>query len=429
MLSRRWAVPATASLVALTVCAAAAAGHARGAGPRHVYGAAVGHARGASHLAPTPYMGVNTWYAFGTRVDEAAIVSLAKAMVDRGLKTAGYRYLWLDAGWWGGARDSGGNIVLSSMQWPHGMKWLADYIHSKGLLAGIYTDAGSAGCVMAGAGSYRHYPADVNTFARWGFDAVKVDFCGGNAIRLNPRFAYRGFRAAILGDSPRRPMLFNVCNGSTPSEYGPGVPTYGNSAYAAYSFASGIANSWRTSGDIGTPGNVRFPGVLRNISHDSLHPEAARPGHWNDPDYLVPDAGMSYSEARAQFTMWAVLAAPLMLSVDVRFMPIWVERMVTNRGAIAISQDRLGVQGRLVATQGAIQVWVKPLANGDRAIALLNRGRLPAGVRAPSAALGIHAVRRLRIQELWEHRTTTETGMIKRTVAGHSALLLRVSMH
>lgn len=397
-----------------------------------IYGATASPAVAGLHggVALTPYMGVDTWYSVGTQVNETVVTGMANAMVSSGLVAAGYDILWIDAGWWGGTRDANGNIVVSPAQWPHGMSWLTAYLHARGIHAGIYTDAGVNGCTTAGAGSYGRYQADVNTFAAWGFDAVKVDFCGGRHMRLDPRIAYREFGAALQADAPHRPMLLNICDGYAADQYGPGQPPYDESAYGAYAFDPAAAGSWRTSGDIGVPGRVDFAGVLQNLDWDAMHPFAAGPGHWNDPDYLVPDAGMTPAETQAQFSLWTILAAPLMLSDDVRTMPLLTQQMVTNRAAIAIDQDRLGIQGWLVARAGAMDVWSRPLAGGGRAVALLNRGTVPASVAVKVSELGLRALpakRRYRVQDVWTQATQTVTSVIRRTVPADSAFLLRVS--
>src|SRR5438445_9160697 len=170
-------------------------------------------------LARTPYQGWNTFYGLGDSFDQATIQSVADAMVSRGLRSAGYRYVWIDGGWWKGTRDASGNITVDAARWPEGMKAVADYIHAKGLLAGIYTDAGSDGCGGAGQGSYGHYQQDANQFAAWGFDAVKVDFCGGAEDHLRPASAYAAFHAAIEANSSHRSMLLSVCDFLQPGQY------------------------------------------------------------------------------------------------------------------------------------------------------------------------------------------------------------------
>ena len=150
---------------------------------------------------------------------------------------------------------------------------------------------GPNGCGGAGQGSYGHYQQDVNTFAAWGFDAVKVDFCGGAEYHLNPASAYSQFHAAILANASHRPMLLSICDFLQPEQYGEGRPILGESAFASYSFGPSVGNSWRTDTDVGLPGNVPFTDVLRNIDADAAAPQAAGPGHWNDPDYLGPGTG------------------------------------------------------------------------------------------------------------------------------------------
>lgn len=379
-------------------------------------------------LARTPYMGWNTYYGLGAKFNEQTIISVTDAMVSRGLQAAGYQYVWLDGGWWSGTRDGNGNITVSSTQWPHGMQWIADYIHSKGLKAGIYTDAGHDGCGGANQGSYGHYQQDVDQFATWGFDAVKVDFCGGHALGLNPATAYGQFRDALLNNSSHRPILFNICNPFPPNVFGPNNPPLEQSAYYSYSFGPTTGNSWRTDTDVGFVHSVLWPDVLRNLGHDAAHPEAAGPGHWNDPDYLGPGLGMTDAEAQAQFSMWSIVAAPLIVGSDIRSLSATTLAMLTNPEAIAIDQDVLGTQGIRIAQEGNGDVWVKPLANGDRAVALLNRGTTPLTITTNATAIGIGHASSYLLRDVWAHQTTETAGQISATVAPHSAMLYHVSM-
>lgn len=378
-------------------------------------------------LARTPYQGWNTYYGLGSGYNESTIVSVANAMVSRGLRDAGYNYVWLDGGWWHGTRDAEGNITVSASQWPHGLAWLASYIHSLGLKAGIYTDAGANGCGGPGQGSYGHYQQDVNQFAAWGFDAVKVDFCGGMQMGLDPATAYGQFRDALLANSSNRPMLFNICNPFEPGEYAPGVPSYDRSVYNSYSFGPSTGNSWRTDTDVGFVGSIQWPDVLRNLDADARHPEAAGPGHWNDPDYLGPGLGMTPGEAQAQFTMWSMVAAPLIIGSDVRSLSSQAIAMLTNRDVLAVDQDPLGVQGTRIREQGSGDVWVKPLVNGDRAVALLNRGSTPVTLSTTAAAAGLPHADRYTMSDLWAHKQTETAGTIRATVPPDSAILYRVS--
>ncbi len=372
-------------------------------------------------------MGWNSYYGLGAGLDEATIVSVVDAIVARGFKRAGYRYVWLDSGWWSGTRDSKGSIIEDRRKWPHGMRWLAGYIHARGLLAGIYTDAGAGGCHSGQGGSFGHYHRDADQFAAWGYDAVKVDYCGGHDLGVDSARPYRAFAHALTHNASRRRMLLNVCNWITPGFFGPGNPPYNRSAYYSHVFAPRIASSWRTGTDIGFPHAIGFAAVLRNLDDDAAHPEAAGPGHWNDPDYLGPELGMSDVEARTQFTMWVMLAAPLVLGNDIRTMSVAAERMVINPRAIAIDQDRAGVQGTRVARHGPAEVWARPLANGDRAVALLNRGSVSTPITTRTGALSLTGSRRYRLRDVWTRRSSTTRGPIVARVPAHGAVLLRVS--
>lgn len=376
-------------------------------------------------LARTPYQGWNTYYGLGSDFNEQTIKDEAGALVNRGLKAAGYNYVWLDGGWWSGTRDAAGNITVSPKQWPHGMKAVADYIHSLGLKAGIYTDSGINGCGGANQGSYGRYQQDVNQFAAWGYDAVKVDFCGGEQQHLDPATAYGQFRDALLHNSSHRPMLFNICNPFVP--YTGALP--GRSAWDSYKFGPTTGNSWRTDTDVGFVRNVLFRDVLRNLDDDAKHPEAAGPGHWNDPDYLAPELGMSGDEAQAQFSMWSMVAAPLIVGSDVKSLSASSIAMLTNREVLAVDQDRLGIQGTAIATSGTTQVWTKPLSNGDWAVALLNRGTGPQTISTTAAKVGLPHSESYALRDLWKHTTTETAGTISATVASHGAVLLRVSRH
>jgi len=379
-------------------------------------------------LARTPYMGWNSYYAFSANFNERAVRSTAQAIVARGFKAAGYRYVWLDAGWRSRKRDKHGRIRVDRRSWPHGMAWVAAYLHARGLRAGIYTDAGRDGCNLPGGGSYGHYTQDLNTFSYWGYDAVKVDFCGGASMGLNPVRAYNEIAQAIRKRKSRRPLLVNVCNFYEPGQLGNGNPAYNRSAFFSYAFAPPVANAWRTGTDLGFPGHVRFAEVLRNINTDASHPAAAGPGHWNDPDYLVPGQGMSLMEARTQFTMWAELAAPLMLSADLRKISAETVSIFTNREVISVDQDRLGAQGVLIGQKGDGAVFSKALSDGSRAVVLLNRGLTPLAIATSAAAAGLGPAREgYTVRDLWSRQATASAGPIVASVPGHSALMYRVS--
>jgi alpha-galactosidase len=374
-------------------------------------------ASAASVLAATPYMGWDTYFALGGNYSESTILTQASQMLALGLEHRGYRYVWLDVGWWHGTRNAAGQITVNPRQWPH----------AAGFLVGLYTDAGPNGCGGAGQGSYGHYQQDVNTFAAWGFDAVKVDFCGGAEYHLNPASAYAQFHAAILANASHRPMLLSICDYLQPEQYGEGRPILDESAFASYSFGPSVGNSWRTDTDVGLPGNVPFTDVLRNIDADAAAPQAAGPGHWNDPDYLGPGQGMSAAQFRSQFSMWAMLAAPLMISDNLTKMSSASLQAVENSEVIAVDQDPAGIQGTLLSTSGNGQVWVKPLSDGSRAVALLNRGSSATFITTSATAIGLPSASSYTLHNLWTHNTSSTGAAISAEVPGDSTVLLRVA--
>jgi alpha-galactosidase len=383
----------------------------------------------SSVLAPTPYMGWDTYFTFGAHYDEATVLEQASELKTRGLEKDGYRYVWLDVGWWQGARNAKGEIAVSQTQWPHGMRWFTNTLHAAGFKVGLYTDAGSEGCGGSSQGSFGHYQQDVNTFAAWGFDAVKVDFCGGVRQGLNPAVAYAEFHEAIVHNSSHRPMLLSICDYLQPGQFATETPTLEDSAFNSYTFGPSSGNSWRTDTDVGVPGDVEFGSVLRNMDADAAQPEAAGPGHWNDPDYLGPDQGMSNAQFRSQFSMWAMLAAPLMISADLVSLSSASLTTVSNREAIAIDQDPAGLQARLLSSSGNGEVWVKPLANGARAVALLNRGSGNLKIATTTTAVGMTAASGYALRNVWSGAVTVvgSPGTIAASVPGDSTVLLRVS--
>ena len=372
-------------------------------------------------------MGWNTYYGVGGVFDEQTIVSVAEALLARGLASAGYRIVWLDYGWASGARDAGGDLTIDPGQWPHGLRWLTDELHARGLLAGIYTDAGASGCDGQGVGSLRHYSQDADRFARWGFDAVKIDFCGGGQEHLDPETCYREFIHAVRDHSSGRSMIINVCNFWRPGQVGDGYPPVERSAYSTHRWASRIAESWRTDTDIGFIRDVVFTNVLRNLDTNARHAEAAGPGHWNDPDYIVPELGLSDVEARAQFTMWAIVAAPLVIGADVRDLSDETVAMLSNPEVIAVDQDPLGIQGRPLERDQAGEVWLKPLVGEDRALALLNRDLNPVRVTVDATEIGLPSDGVFHIRDLWTHTSVDTAGTIGAELPAHGAALYRIS--
>lgn len=312
-----------------------------------------------SGLAQTPPMGWNTWNKFACNIDEKLIRQAADQMVSTGLKDAGYTYIVIDDCWHGN-RDSLGFIHEDKQRFPSGMKALADYIHSKGLKFGIYSDAGSKTC-GGRPGSRGHEYQDAITYASWGVDYLKYDWCDTEG--LNALGAYSTMRDALY--SAGRPVVFSLC------EWGNNKP---------WEWAKDIGHLWRTTGDIyhcfdckKDQGGWYSWGVLKILDMQDGLRRYAGPGHWNDPDMMEVGNGMTVAEDRAHFSMWCMLAAPLMAGNDLQNMTAETRNILTNKEAIAIDQDSLGVQGFRYQVRDSVETWFKPLQNGDWAICFLNR--------------------------------------------------------
>ena len=370
-------------------------------------------------------MGWNTYYGIGGTFDEKTIREVADVLIDTGLASAGYDIVWLDAGWASGARDAAGDIIIDPQQWPNGLKGLTDYLHSRGLRAGIYSDAGPGS--HNELGSKDHYQQDADAFARWGFDAVKIDFVWGGKRQLDPVPHMTEFAQAVRHNSSNRPMIINICNFWLPGHMGNGYPTYERSSHNAWSWAPAAGDSWRTDSDVGFSKSVVFENVLRNMDRNAAHPEVAGPGKWNDPDYLAPELGMTATEARTQMTMWAMMAAPLVIGSDVRRLSAPSIAMLKNAEVLAVDQDALGIQGGRIRQKDGLEVWVKPLANGDRAVALLNRTNAPSRIAFTPREIGFNLGRRHEVKDLWTGSKKTVRQFSGATVPAHGAVLYRVT--
>jgi hypothetical protein len=389
---------AAAAALALSALTGVQTAQAANAGPpqrpAHVTAAASAPAAGSSAARPSvasltaPPMGWASWNSFAAKINYGVIKAQADALVSSGMKDAGYQYVNIDEGWWQGTRDSAGNITVDPADWPGGMKAIADYLHSKGLKAGIYTDAGRNGCgyyyptgrpAAPGSGSEGHYDQDFLQFSQWGFDYVKVDWCGGNAEGLDPASSYSAISAAIGRATAQtgRPMVLSVC------DWGNGSP---------WNWAPGISNLWRTSQDIIYYGeSPSMSRVLANFDA-AQHPSAQSPGHSNDPDMLVVGmSGFSGAQNRTHMALWAISGAPLLAGNDLAAMSSDTRAVLTNREVVAIDQDALGKQGTKVAEDSSgLQVYSKVLSGGGRrAVVLLNRTGAAAAVTVRWSSLGL----------------------------------------
>lgn len=311
------------------------------------------------NLALTPPMGWNSWNHFGCNINEEIIKQTADALVSSGLKDAGYIYLNIDDCWHGG-RDSLGFIHPNKEKFPSGMKALADYVHSKGLKLGIYSCAGEKTCGGYPAGRGHEYQ-DAIMYAQWGVDYLKYDWCYTEG--LSAIGSYTTMRNALY--SAGRPIVFSLC------EWGSNKP---------WEWAASVGHLWRTTGDIYNcfdcikdHGTWKSFGVTYILDMQDGLRKFAGPDHWNDPDMLEVGNGMSVNEDRAHFTMWCMLAAPLIAGNDLTKMSEETKNILTNKDVIAIDQDKLGIQGFKYSSRDSVEIWFKPLENNDWAMCILNR--------------------------------------------------------
>ncbi|WP_343743544.1 glycoside hydrolase family 27 protein [Chitinophaga sp.] len=318
-------------------------------------------------LALTPPMGWNTWNTFQADMSEQLIMETADIMVSSGMKDAGYIYLVLDDGWMTMERDSLGNLVPDPKKFPHGLKAVVDYVHAKGLKFGMYNCAGTLTCAKyPGTRGYEYQ--DARNYAAWNIDYLKYDWC--NTKGINAREAYTTMSNALR--KAGRPMIFSLC------EWGVNKP---------WEWGAPVGQLWRTTEDIWqvfdsvhSHGTWDALSVMRIADLQDTLRRYAGPDHWNDPDMLEVGNGMTYEEDRTHFSLWAMMAAPLMAGNDIRKMTPATKAILTNKDVIAIDQDPLGVQGFKFSGKDSLQIWFKPLQHGDWAVCFLNRGSREATV-------------------------------------------------
>lgn len=362
-------------------------------------------------LARTPPMGWNSWNKFACDVNEQLIREIADAMVTSGMKDAGYVYLVIDD-CWQIDRDAQGNILPDPQRFPSGMKALADYVHSKGLKFGLYSDAGTLTCQKR-PGSRGYEFQDARQYAAWGVDYLKYDWCSTGT--QNAPASYSIMRDALL--KAGRPIVFSIC------EWGTSKP---------WLWAKDVGNLWRTTGDIQDCWDCKRDwggmGVVHILDLQDGLESYAGPGHWNDPDMLeVGNAGMTITEYRAHFSLWCILAAPLMAGNDLRNMTNEVKEILTNREVIAVDQDSLGMQGRRVKRDGDREVWAKQLADGGRAVVLFNRGPKSQEISVSWTDIGYPQQVAAQVRDLWAHKDLGKlTGKFSAEVPSHGVVMVTV---
>ncbi|KAK6122458.1 hypothetical protein DH2020_043795 [Rehmannia glutinosa] len=350
-------------------------------------------------LASTPPMGWNSWNHFNCMIDEKVIREtgtpfLSDAMISTGLAKLGYNFVNI------GTFLPLGYLVPKKDTFPSGMKALADYVHSKGLKLGIYTDAGFFTCSKKMPGSLGHEEHDAKTFASWGIDYLKYDNC--NTDGSKPTLRYPVMTRALMNAG--RPIFFSLCE-------------WGDMHPATWGF--NVGNSWRTTNDI----SDNWDSMVSRADQNEVYAEYARPGGWNDPDMLeVGNGGMTKDEYIAHFSIWAISKAPLLIGCDVRNITKDVMEIIANKEVIAVNQDKLGVQAKKVRMEGDLEVWAGPLSNYRVAVLLFNRGAIRTAISAYWDDIGIPPSSSAIARDLWEHKTLKPrfVGNLTATVDSHA---------
>jgi alpha-galactosidase len=374
-------------------------------------------------LAATPPMGWNSWNQFGAHIHEDLVKGTAEAFISSGMLDAGYNYVVIDDLWHGG-RDENGRLFPDPVKFPHGIKALADYVHSLGLKFGIYSDAGTKTCAGC-PGSRGFEELDAQTFASWDVDYLKYDFCYTEDNRAYAERAYTAMGSALQATG--RPIVFSVCE-------------WGHHSPWLWAKKAG-GHLWRTTGDIcdsWKDGSVTWCSGVESIGFEQQRglEVYAGPGHWNDPDMLVvglygksktiPGAGCTDNEYRSHMSLWCLLAAPLMVGCDIRTMNPVTRDILMNREIIALDQDVLGKQGYRACRVGRSEVWKKTLVNKALGVGIFNRGDTPQTVTVHWSDLEISG--HYQIRDLWEHLDTGESDSSYTTeVEPHGCKVLRLS--
>lgn len=368
------------------------------------------------HSIKAPIMGWASWNNYRVNINETIIKSQVDAMVSKGLKDVGYSFINIDDGFFGG-RDKQGNLLVHKERFPNGMKSLANYIHSKGLKAGIYSDAGINTCasywdkdtIGVGMGLYGHDKQDLKLYLKeWNYDFIKVDWCGGDWLGLDEETRYTEISKQIKSIKPE--TIFNVCRWKFPGKW-----------------VTQIADSWRISGDISND----FNSILHIIDLNADLWKYASKGHYNDMDMLQVGRGMSYEEDKAHFSMWAIMHSPLLLGNDLTQMSEGTIEIITNKDIIALNQSPFVYQARRLVDFGEQEVWAKPLIStmsGEIAVALLNRSKNSETIIVNLKSVGLDASKSYTIKDLWtkESFSSSTKTEISMKVEGHGVVVLKI---
>jgi alpha-galactosidase len=362
-------------------------------------------------LALTPPMGWYPWNIFGEEPQtEKLIKEIVDALVASGMKDAGYAYVGPDEGICF-SRGPDGKLASNLARYPSGLRGLGDYIHGKGLKYALYTDAGSKTCSTAMPGTKGHEFEDMHAFADWRADYVKIDWCNSEGQDIVQTYSLLGKAQRAAG----RPLVHSLCS------WGEGYP---------WAWAGAIGHMWRTTADICAPGMADWARAMRITFANEKLAEFAAPGRWNDPDMMVVGMpGLSEVQNRSLFSLWCMMASPLIAGNDLRDMTKPTIDILTNIEAIAVDQDPLGVQGRVVWNDGNVSLWAgKPLFDGSQAVLVLYQGKSRAGIKILWEEIGFAAADELYVRNLWTHETIgPQAGGVSVTVGPDDAAFLRIS--
>ncbi|SEO77327.1 Alpha galactosidase A [Luteibacter sp. UNC138MFCol5.1] len=362
-----------------------------------------------------PQMGFNNWNSTHCRAefDEAMIRGVADKVISLGLRDAGYTYVNIDDCWANWQRDKDGRLQPNPKRFPSGIAALADYIHAHGLKFGLYSSAGTSTCEplqenRGFPGGLGHEKEDAKSFASWKVDYLKYDNCNNQKLDAHKRYTDM---AEALRNSGRT-IFFSMC------EWGENKPWL----WAGKPPVD--AGSWRTTGDI----SDNYASMLKIFKENVVLDKYASLGHWNDPDMLeVGNGGMTDVEYRSHFSLWSIMAAPLLIGTDLRTIKPDALAILLNKDVIAIDQDPLGVQGHQVRDKDGIHVIVKPLKDGGRAVAVFNEGDKAKDVTVPATEIGLKAGGSYTMRDLWAHTDAKGDGSIKASLAPHATVMYRIS--
>jgi alpha-galactosidase len=380
------------------------------------------------NVALTPPMGWNSWNTFEVNINEDLVKKTADIIVSSGLKDAGYEYIVLDDGWMvKDHRDKNGDLIPDPVKFPHGMKALIDYVHSKGLKFGLYNCAGTQTC--AGYPGTRGYEyQDARFYANLGIDFLKYDWCNTNGI--NATEAYTTMSKALKAAG--KPIVFSIC------EWGDNQP---------WDWATPVGNLWRISGDIypcfdceykHEEGNWSSWGVLRILEMRKDIRKFSGPDHWNDFDMMEVGNGMTNTEDKSHFTLWSMMASPLFAGNDLRIMKSETLNILTNKEIIAINQDALGIQGFKYQSENGVDVWVKPLFDENWAVVFLNRSDKTQKINFDWKKHIIEdndfkfilnlTSQKYNVRDLWEHINLGNTNKIfQKELAPHDVIAIKLT--